>query len=237
MKERNILNCLIPLNFPGADDDCKLILDICFIMDSSGSLAREYHKEKQFLNAVIDNLNLGENEVRAGVITFSYYVELSIKLNQFYRREDFKKKVTSIPLMRSTTRIDKALRMVQNEFFSVSNGARPGIPKLVILMTDGTQSKGRDVVDPGDIADEIRSAGIPVVVIGIGKGINAKELEHISGGPDTLFMAQSFDELISGGFIKTFMSGKCKAGKDFRLKCLKHTKTSTTFSTTRGTFY
>ena len=74
--------------------------------------------------------------------------------------------VRKIPLMGSTTRIDKALRLAQKELFATENGGRANLPKILILLTDGTQTAGQDAQDPGDIADEIRKSGIHTIVIG-----------------------------------------------------------------------
>ena len=58
----------------------------------------------------------------------------------------FGEAVDKIPLMGSTTRIDRALRMTQNEMFSSANGGRDGVPKILILLTDGTQTQVGEVV-------------------------------------------------------------------------------------------
>ena len=154
---------------------------------------------------------------RAGVVTFSYNAELSIKMNEHDSMQTFGDAVDSIPLMGSTTRIDKALRLTQKELFSISNGARPGIPKILVLLTDGSQTADADAVDPGNIADEIRSKGIKVLVIGIGPGVNQTELLHLGGGQENTFSAGSFSELISGEFIGKVTKKKCDVGKLLKL--------------------
>ena len=47
----------------------------------------------------------------------------------------FNKAVDDIVFMASTTRIDTALRLAQKELFSPKNGGRPGVPKILILLT------------------------------------------------------------------------------------------------------
>ena len=69
-----------------------------------------------------------------------------------------------------TTRIDRALRQAQKEFFTAANGGRKNIPKIIILLTDGTQSEDDDAEDPAKIAKELRGAGMSTIVVGIGSG-------------------------------------------------------------------
>ena len=68
--------------------------------------------------------------------------------------------------MNSGTRIDKALRQAQRQFFTASNGGRQNVPKTIILLTDG-KSGG----NPAAVAREIRAAGISIIAVGIGRGI------------------------------------------------------------------
>ena len=55
---------------------CRTTLDIGFVLDSSGSLRREYHKEKRFLNLLAEKLGVGSQDTRAGVVTYSYFTDL-----------------------------------------------------------------------------------------------------------------------------------------------------------------
>ena len=51
-------------------------------MDSSGSLRKDYQKEKDFLKLLSASFDL-ELAARAGVVTFSFHAEHSIKLDQY----------------------------------------------------------------------------------------------------------------------------------------------------------
>jgi Mg-chelatase subunit ChlD len=191
---------------------CKAKVDVGFILDSSGSLRADYGKEKDFLKALAASFGIGVNASRAGVVTFSYFTEHSIRMKDHDNLVSFNEAVDKIPLMGSTTRIDKALRLAQKELFSLVNGARPGVPKLLILLTDGSQTRDADAEEPGDIAEEIRKSGVKVVVVGIGSGVNKTELSHLSGGGANLYTAASFDELIGIPFVTEVTRSACSNG-------------------------
>ena len=157
---------------------------------------------------------ISSNESRVGVVTFSYFSELSIKLSDHSDISSFNKAVDKIPLMGYTTRIDKALRLAGKELFSIANGGRAGATKLLILLTDGSQTPDPGAEDPGEIADEFRADGINVLVVGIGNGVNQTELAQIAGYPQNLYSASSFDEAIGDDFISSFEKINCQKGND-----------------------
>ena len=197
---------------PKPEPTCKAKMDVGFILDSSGSLSNDYHNEKDFIKTLAAVFGVSEDDSRAAVITFSYYSEHSIKLNDYTDIRSFGDAVDAIPLMGSTTRIDRALRLTQRELFTVENGARAGVTKLLILLTDGSQTQDAGAEDPGDIAEELRNDGIVVIVIGIGPGTNQTELAHMASGADNVFSAASFYELIGSEFIKRVAERTCKEG-------------------------
>merc|ERR1712168_1198593 len=185
------------------------VVDLGFILDSSGSLRADYHREKAFLKEIAAAFGISESGSRAGVVTFSFDAELSIRMNDYFDQIAFDNAVDAIPLMGSITRIDRALRLAQRELFDESNGGRRGVSKILVLLTDGSQTPDADAEDPGNISDEIRASGVTVIVVGIGPGTDPVELDHMAGGAGRSFRAASFDELMEGEFIDKVSKSTC----------------------------
>ena len=192
---------------------CYNIADIGFVVDSSGSLRRDFGKEKQFVKALADVIGIAPDGNRAGIVTFSYFAELTGKLSDSVAPDGFEAMVDKIPFMGYTTRIDRALKLVGKEMFKTSNGARAGVPKILFVLTDGTQTKDSDAVDPALIASELREKlGIRLIVIGIGRRVSPGELSRIAGSSSNLFMAKDFKQLKSADFITDVSSLFCRQG-------------------------
>uniref|UniRef100_T2MJF2 Collagen alpha-6(VI) chain n=1 Tax=Hydra vulgaris TaxID=6087 RepID=T2MJF2_HYDVU len=192
---------------------CEAIVDIVFLLDSSGSLRKYYQNEKDFLKSVISAFGVSFNGTRAAVITFSYHAQLSIKLNKYSNLNSFKEAVDNIVLMGSTTRIDKALRLAQKEVFELENGARPGVAKILFLLTDGSQTQERGSENPVAIANELRSAGVTIIVIGITNAVNVSELSDIAGGEENAYAAESFEKLKDVKFLDVIKTKMCETAK------------------------
>ena len=105
-------------------------------------------------------LEIEHNNTRVGVVTFSYHAEVSIELGDHSDPDSFGDAVDRIPLMGSITRMDKALRVAQWRLLSTENGGRGDAAKVLILITDGSQTYVEDMENPIHVADEIRDQGI-----------------------------------------------------------------------------
>nr|XP_047124295.1 cartilage matrix protein-like [Hydra vulgaris] len=190
---------------------CEAVVNICvFLLDSSGSLRKYYQNEKDFLKSVISVFGVSFNGTRAAVITFSYHAQLSIKLNKYSNLNSFKKAVDNIVLMGSTTRIDKALRLAQKEVFELENGARPGVAKILFLLTDGSQTKERGSENPVVIANKLRSTGVTIIAIGITNAVIVSELSDIAEEKENAYVADSFAKLKDISFLRVIKNKLCE---------------------------
>ena len=193
---------------------CKLKLDVGIIMDSSGSLKQHYDDEKAFLKVLMAHFGLSERGTRAGVIIFAHEAGLVIKLGDHNSSTSFNGAVDKIPLIGTYSRIDKALRLSQKELFAKENGARQGVPKVLILLTDGIQTEEIGYEIPDLVAKEIRGAGVKLLVVGIGHGANKAQLMKLAGGKrEDVFHASTFKELTTTSFIDAIVRRSCTPGE------------------------
>ena len=72
---------------------------------------------------------------------------------------------------------------------------RPSFPKVVIVMTDGRQTRDPDAVDLDVAADPLHRQGARVLVVGIGPEISQYELRLIAKDSSYVFTVQSFENL------------------------------------------
>ena len=190
---------------------CKGTADVGFIVDSSGSVTNEYGKEKDFVSQMIQQLQLSSNGTHSALVLFSDSAALKIKFSDYQNVRDFQRAVQELPLMGSTTRIDKALKLAYNDMFNAANGMRPNVPKILVLLTDGEQTRRHDSISPSEAVKPFHKAGIKVVVIGIGSDVKRDELLTIVKYPKDLYFAETFDELKSDSFVKNITDATCKA--------------------------
>ena len=188
---------------------CQAVVDIGFILESTDSVKAEHRKAKEFLKFFAASFGISSKETRAGVVTFSYFGELSIKLSDHSNISSFNRAVDNITLMGSTARIDKALCLAQRKLFSLANGGRLGVPKLLILLTYSSPVQNARV---GEIADELRADGINILVVGIGRYMNATELLQIADSQQNVYITNN---LYASNFVSSTKKDTCERGNAF----------------------
>lgn len=153
-----------------------------------------FDKSKSVLRNLAATFVVGYNAARIGVVSFSYFRKLNIKLNDHSSIGSFSKAMNNISLMGYTTRLDNALRFTRQELFSIVNGGRTGVPKLMIVIIGSSQTRDADAEDPRIIAEKLQSEGIGIVVIAIGNKVEKSEMERIFGS-SKLYLVPNIDGL------------------------------------------
>ena len=86
--------------------------------------------------------------------------------------------------LRGGTLTGKALKFVKTELFDKTG--REGVPKVLIVMTDGKSSD--DVIKP---AEQLSNANITVFAIGIGRNYDIVQLKQIASKPEMKYALTS----------------------------------------------
>lgn len=161
--------------------------DIFFLVDSSFSINEDnFGKEMEFVHSVIEMLDIGQNKTRIGVMSFSDVAKFHIKLNYDMKKADYLTYLNSVMYMGGGTNTATALRRMREEgFFGETTTIRKDVAKVAIILTDGLSLKPDITAKEADLA---RMMGIQIFAIGIGSGIDKRELADIASRPLDTFM-------------------------------------------------
>jgi collagen type VI alpha len=173
--------------------DCSQNTDIAFVIDSSGSVREEnFQKMKDFVNVMIDNLNVAEEQSNVAVVTFSDTATVRFNLSAYNSRQELKDAIDDIPYDRGTTNTADALRVLRTEVFTENNGDVPALKNIAIVLTDGGSNKFEDTLEQARLT---RQAGINLISVGVTNWVNMIELKEVATDPDELnvFNIESFD--------------------------------------------
>ncbi|CAH3124523.1 unnamed protein product [Pocillopora meandrina] len=182
------------LSFSLAPPPCSTPVDLAFIIDSSGSIGRtNYKKQKNFVKEVAKTFGLSPNGSRAAMVLYSNSASVKARFGQYTDPKEFDGAVDSLPYERGLTRIDKALELTASDIFAQS---RSGVPKIAMLITDGTQTAAADAKGLKEASEPLRQAGVRVLAVGVGKGVDREELRLVTESDEDVVVAADFEDLL-----------------------------------------
>ncbi|MEQ2164656.1 hypothetical protein GOODEAATRI_008917 [Goodea atripinnis] len=168
--------------------------DIVFLLDGSDGTRNGFPAMRDFVEKVVEKLNVGENKDRVSVVQFSRDAEVHFYLNTYNTREDI---VDAIRGLRHRggrpLNTGAALQYVRGNVFTNASGSRhlQGVPQMLILLTGG---RSFDNVDAP--ASALKQQGI--IVIGIGtRTSDSRELQKLSYEPNYALSVSEFTDLPS----------------------------------------
>ena len=167
--------------------------DIVFLLDASGSVGTpDFQKQKDFVARFAQSFDIAPNKVQIGVVTFSSAPQNEFNLNRYHDKNNLVSAIHGISYSSGNTRTDLALKYVEANSFTPAAGDRPGVPNILIVMTDG-QSTQPSLTQQETV--NLHKMNMKVFAIGIGSGPSRTELNYIASDPKHVFQVQNFDAL------------------------------------------
>ncbi|XP_033736270.1 collagen alpha-6(VI) chain-like isoform X1 [Pecten maximus] len=170
--------------------------DIVFILDASGSEGHtNFNKQLQFMGDFVKQFQIGPQNVQVGLVTFSTSAHNEFYFNTYHDQAGILNKLNNVHYSGGTTHTDAGLQYSRLfHFTSTYHGARRNAQKIAIVMTDGQSSSKSSTSRQ---AQYLRDMGVKVISIGIGSGIDQRELNTIATDSNHAFSVSSFDVLKS----------------------------------------
>uniref|UniRef100_I3JIA7 Collagen type XIV alpha 1 chain n=1 Tax=Oreochromis niloticus TaxID=8128 RepID=I3JIA7_ORENI len=193
----------------------EAIADIVILVDGSWSIGRlNFRLVRMFLENLVNAFDVGIDKTRIGLAQYSGDPRIEWHLNAFSTKDAVVDAVRNLPYKGGNTLTGLALTFILENCFKPESGARPGIPKIGILITDGKSQD--DVIPP---AEELRNAGVELFAIGV-KNADENELRSIASEPESnhVYNVADFNIMSSivGGLTKTVCKQVEQQDKDIK---------------------
>ena len=186
-----------------AEHECLERADIVFIVDSSGSICdlqpggcEHWDFMGSFLVNIIENLNIGEDETRVGLVRYAYQAESIFFLNDYFDQQSLINAVESVQYEMGGTNTSGGLREMHFNQFVSNRGDRDDVHNIAVVLTDGVSTEDHDRTISDAVA--ARKDGIRIVTFGVTDEVSETELKLMSSKPQKLgtsyFMAADFTD-------------------------------------------
>uniref|UniRef100_A0A665V522 Matrilin 3b n=1 Tax=Echeneis naucrates TaxID=173247 RepID=A0A665V522_ECHNA len=141
-------------------------IDLVFIIDSSRSVRRaEFEKAKEFLQDMVDSLEIGSDATRVGLVNYASTVQIEFLLKTYFQKSSLKQALARVEPLASGTMTGMAIKTAMEKAFTAEAGARVSsvnIAKVAIIVTDG---RPQDNVE--EVAAAARASGIEIYAVGV----------------------------------------------------------------------
>uniref|UniRef100_A0A9J7YAU4 VWFA domain-containing protein n=1 Tax=Cyprinus carpio carpio TaxID=630221 RepID=A0A9J7YAU4_CYPCA len=166
--------------------------DVVFLLDGSDGTRNGFPAMKEFVQRMVERLDIAENRDRISVVQYSREAEVHFYLNTHTTKEDILDGVRGLKHKGGRPLYTGAgLQYVRDNVFTASSGSRrlEGVPQILVFLSGGRSS---DSVDAA--ASSLKELG--VLTFGIGsKGSDSRELQRISYDPNYALTVSDFSEL------------------------------------------
>lgn len=133
---------LVPSHLPPVPTECGTgHVDLVMVIDGSKSVRpQNFELVKQFVNRIVDLLEVSPHGTRVGLVQYSSRVRTEFPLNKYHSADEIKKAVMEVEYMEKGTMTGLALKHMVEHSFSELEGARPlshNVPRIGLVFTDG----------------------------------------------------------------------------------------------------
>lgn len=134
---------------------------------------------RDFLHTLVNELDIGEDKIRIGLIQYSDQPHNEFFLNTYTRKEDILQKIQTLHYKGGGTKTGESLMfMLKNQFNEMAGSrSREGVPQVAVVITDG---QAQDNIQAP--AKAVKNAGITLYAVGI-KDAVLSELQEIASDP------------------------------------------------------
>ncbi|XP_063173914.1 collagen alpha-3(VI) chain isoform X8 [Candoia aspera] len=185
-----IVNLLktVQLKHPG---DMKR--DVVFLIDGSQFAIPEFPSVREFIERLVNNMNVGSDATRVAVIQFSENPKVEFLLNAHSTKEEVLAAVRRLsPKGGRQVNLGSALEYASKNIFTRPSGSRieEGAPQFLILLY--SHQPHDDTENPVHLIKQIGVAPFP-----IGKNVDPEEMTKIALSPDYVFQVSTYQDLPS----------------------------------------
>lgn len=125
----------------------------------------EFEKAKEFLQDMVDSLEIGSDATRVGLVNYASTVQIEFLLKTYFDKSALKQALARVEPLASGTMTGMAIKSAMEKVFIVEAGARSSsmnIAKVAIIVTDG---RPQDKVE--EVSAAARASGIEIYAVGV----------------------------------------------------------------------
>ncbi|GAB5578798.1 von Willebrand factor A domain-containing protein 2 isoform X2 [Prionailurus iriomotensis] len=165
-------------------------LDLVFALDASASVGPEnFARMQSFVRSCALRFDVNPDVTQVGLVVYGGQVRVAFGLDTHATRAAVLRAVSQAPYLGGVGSAGTALLHIHDRVMTVQRGARPGVPKAVVVLTGGLGAE--DAAVP---VRKLRNNGVSVLVVGVGPVLR-EALRRLAGPRDSLLHVATYADL------------------------------------------
>lgn len=165
-------------------------LDLAFAVDASSGVGLEnFQRLRHFVRSSCLHFIVNRDVTQIALVIYGSKAHTVFALDTHTSSSAVLQAIEQVPFLGDSASAGSALLHVYSDVMTVQKGARPGVTKVVVLLTNGGGMQ--DAAVP---AQQLRHNGILVFVVAIGD-TDRDTLLRVAGSPNYLVHVSSYEDL------------------------------------------
>ncbi|TKR68056.1 hypothetical protein L596_024101 [Steinernema carpocapsae] len=175
-----------------SDQPCEMTVDLVFVVDQSGSIQQpNFEIIKKDVVSFVETLTIGNGSTdsRVGLVLFDNDAYVEFYLDTFSDINSIVSAIGNLSYRGGGTNISSGMDAAITQVFG-GPGNRPGIPDVMLLITDGQDGSNVTYEHQFAVKD-----GISTFALGVGTRVDYNELALATGSNNNVFNASDWTQM------------------------------------------
>ncbi|NWH67265.1 VWA2 protein, partial [Geococcyx californianus] len=165
-------------------------LDLAFALDASAGLGLEnFLQLRSFVRSSCLHFSINRDVTQIALVIYGSRAHTVFALDTHTSSSAVLQAIDQVPFLGDSASAGRALLHIYGDVMTVQKGARPGVNKVVVVLTNGG-----GLEDAAAPAQQLRDNGILVFVAVVGNA-QRDELLRVAGSPNYLVHMSSYEDL------------------------------------------
>uniref|UniRef100_A0AAV2LGR2 von Willebrand factor A domain-containing protein 2 n=1 Tax=Knipowitschia caucasica TaxID=637954 RepID=A0AAV2LGR2_KNICA len=165
-------------------------VDLVVALDASGGVGKDnFLSLRDFVSGLTVQFDINRDVAQVALVSYARRATTVFNLDVHDTGSSILKAVQEATYLGGVASTGAALLHIHSDVLTVAKGARPGVNKAVVVLTDG--SSAEDAVVP---AQRLRDNGVSLFVIGVGD-VQRERLLPIAGSEEHMISVASYEDL------------------------------------------
>ena len=122
--------------------ECAAEADVIFVVDASNWVGRRFfHHAVKFVKSITERLEYASQKFRVGMVTYGARAKVQMRMYEGVNKSNVIHAAQTLHFHGGEPYVTEALETVNRDVLKTSEGDRPEVPNVVVLLTSGLTDK------------------------------------------------------------------------------------------------